>query len=40
MSPDARKPQTTTETEKKNVNTQEEIIFSDNHNLDDYLIGK
>ena len=40
MSPDARKPQTTTETEQKNVDTQEEIIFSDNHNLDDYLIGK
>jgi hypothetical protein len=28
------------ESEKKPAEVQEEIVFSENHNLDDYLIGK
>ena len=40
MSPDAKKTHAPTEAEKKTAEAQEEIVFSDNHNLDDYLIGK
>ena len=40
VSPETKKVQTTTETDKKTVEAQEEIVFSDKHSLDEYLIGK
>ena len=40
LSPEPQKATLPTESDKKTADAQEEIVFSDNHNLDDYLIGK
>lgn len=40
LNPEPIKVTTAVESEKKPVEVQEEIVFSENHNLDDYLIGK
>jgi hypothetical protein len=40
LSPEPQKTTIPTEADKKVADAQEEIIFSENHNLDDYLIGK
>jgi hypothetical protein len=40
LSPEPQKAVLPTEPDRKTTDPQEEIVFSDNHNLDDYLIGK
>ncbi len=40
MSPEPQKATITSEPDKKVADAPEEIVFSENHNLDDYLIGK
>ena len=40
LSPAPQKAAISSEPDKKVQDAQEEIVFSENHNLDDYLIGK
>ena len=40
LSPEPQKAAIPSEPDKKVIDAQEKIVFSENHNLDDYLIGK